>query len=248
MSDYTISLPVVTTLVSILTTAYTLQQNKKHHNEGVILHETQHKREIETMEDQHIKEMLATKQAFLLNRYVDIEQHFQQLNADLVVISKESERDMFDQRQQEMQTMVIAATVMLSNLITVLIQGTLSNLPDSASLNSTTVLLLNQPALTIDYVVDAYSIANAGSLAFLVVSIVLSVEIMIRSSSFMYRNSEDYMRQVKDSMNITKDLMRAVRNLQVRMIDDHINITLLYLRFQNLHGPAARRRSPCGTP
>jgi hypothetical protein len=54
--------------------------------------------------------------------FTSLEKHFQQLNADLIGSSKESERDMFDQRNQQFQTILLASSVMFSALSTVIIQ------------------------------------------------------------------------------------------------------------------------------
>jgi hypothetical protein len=55
--------------------------------------------------------------------FTDMERHFQQLDSDLLSSTKESERDMYDQRNQQCQTIIIAATIMLSALVCVCIEG-----------------------------------------------------------------------------------------------------------------------------
>lgn len=49
-----------------------------------------HEKEMKLMREQHSKEENLSKQIYLVEKFTEIEQHFQQLNADLLTVSKES--------------------------------------------------------------------------------------------------------------------------------------------------------------
>lgn len=49
-----------------------------------------HNLEMKLMKDHHAKEESLAKQIYLVEKFTEIEQHFQQLNADLLTVSKES--------------------------------------------------------------------------------------------------------------------------------------------------------------
>ena len=49
-----------------------------------------HNIEIKLMKEHHAKEENLAKQIYLVEKFTEIEQHFQQLNADLLTVSKES--------------------------------------------------------------------------------------------------------------------------------------------------------------
>ena len=49
-----------------------------------------HNIEMQMMKDHHLKEENLAKQIYLVEKFTEIEQHFQQLNADLLTVSKES--------------------------------------------------------------------------------------------------------------------------------------------------------------
>ena len=76
---------------------------------------------------QHQVSLRTTKETYLLELFHNLEQHFQQLNADLIASTRESERDMFDQRNQAFQTIILSSSVMFSALSTVIVQGYLDS-------------------------------------------------------------------------------------------------------------------------
>lgn len=49
-----------------------------------------HQHEINLMKKHHATEENLSKRIYLVEKYTEIEQHFQQLNADLLTVSKES--------------------------------------------------------------------------------------------------------------------------------------------------------------
>jgi hypothetical protein len=75
-----------------------LYQSKNLHEKEKKLCERRHHESVKIAEEQHRKELRVAKQTYLMAAFTSLEQHFQQLNADLISSSKESENDMFDQR------------------------------------------------------------------------------------------------------------------------------------------------------
>lgn len=49
-----------------------------------------HETEMNLMRSHHAKEEILSKKIYLVEKFTEIEQHFQQLNADLLTVSKES--------------------------------------------------------------------------------------------------------------------------------------------------------------
>ena len=122
----------------------------------------------------------------------DLEKHFQQLNADLINNARESESDMFDQRNQSFQTIILSSSVMFSSLATVIIQGFL---PSNANY-----------ALYI-----SYALTCALSFMFLFLSIVLCIEVVLRASRFMYYRAQAHSDQLKKSIGATREMLSGIR-------------------------------------
>lgn len=141
----------------------------------------------------HEKSLKISKQTYLMAAFSSLEKHFQQLTADLINSSRESENDMFDQRNQSFQTIILSASVMFSSLATVIIQGFL---PDHAD--------------TFLYV--AYAFTCSFSFLFLFLSIVLCIEVILRASSFMYKRANQHTLQLKESIKKAKEMMDEIRS------------------------------------
>eukprot|EP00596_Hydrurales_sp_CCMP1899_P002271 CAMPEP_0119041198 /NCGR_PEP_ID=MMETSP1177-20130426/11384_1 /TAXON_ID=2985 /ORGANISM="Ochromonas sp, Strain CCMP1899" /LENGTH=507 /DNA_ID=CAMNT_0007007049 /DNA_START=70 /DNA_END=1593 /DNA_ORIENTATION=- len=173
-------------------TAINIIQSQSMHD-----HETAHakKRHEESMalaQMQHEKDLKIAKQTYLMAAFTSLEQHFQQLNADLISSSKESESDMFDQRNQSFQTVILSASVMFSSLSTVIIQGFL---PTNAD----------------EFLFVSYALTSALSFAFLFLSIVLCIEVILRASSFMYNRARKQTTQLREAIQKTKLMMKRIR-------------------------------------
>lgn len=141
---------------------------------------------------QHAKDLQTLKQTYLLQLFNNLEQHFQQLNADLISSSRESERDMFDQRNQGFQTLILASSVMFSALSTIIVEG-----------------YLEENASEIFFV--AYALTSALSFAFLFLCMVLCMEIVMRSSKFMYNRADEHSEQLTKAIKITQKMMKEIR-------------------------------------
>ena len=111
--------------------------------------------------------MEVVKQTYLLQLFSDLEQHFHQLNADLIASTREGERDMYDQRNQGLQTIILASSVMFAALSTLLVEG---ELPGNAS----------------EFMYVGFALFAGLSFSLLFLCIVISIEVTMRSSKFMY--------------------------------------------------------------
>ena len=142
--------------------------------------------------DQHDHDLLLLKKTFLSDAYMNLEQHFQQLNADLINSCGENERDMFDQRNQQYQTIILSSSVMFSALSTVIIQGFLP--PTSGS----TAFIL-------------YALSSSISLGSLFLCIIICIEIVHRASKFMYRRANNQTLQLRDALALSNSMLEEMR-------------------------------------
>jgi len=150
----------------------------------------------------HEENLRIIKQAYLIESIVSLEQHFQQLNADLSHNAKESERDMFDQRNQQYQTIILSSSVMFAALSTVIIQGIL---PNGAS----------------SFICIAYALTTSLSFAFLFLCIVLCIEIVSRASQFMYKRSIKHTDNLKRAVDTTENAIKNMRQNQKKSKQDN---------------------------
>ena len=67
----------------------------KLHQEREKLETDNHDIEMKLMKDHHLQEENLAKQIYLVEKFTEIEQHFQQLNSDLLTVSKESGKNIF---------------------------------------------------------------------------------------------------------------------------------------------------------
>eukprot|EP01041_Mallomonas_annulata_P002558 gene2558-4994_t len=155
---------------------------KQHHKEEMDLSAKQHSVEIEIAKETHIREMNTA-----------LESHFQQLNTDLMNATREAERDMYDQRNAEFQTLILCSTVMFTALSTVIIQGQL-------------------PLGIDDFVYIFMATVSGFSFALLFLCIVLCTKIVLRSTLFMYRRANNQTKRVYGLIEKTIFLMKHVRD------------------------------------
>lgn len=106
---------------------------------------------------------------------------------------------MFDQRNQQFSTILLATTIMLSALVCCLAQGVL---PDGHSLSK--------------FIYNLYSVATSLSVAFLFVCLVFCIEVMWRASEFMYKRSKLHTGYLAKAIKKTKDMMSAIRGVKAR--------------------------------
>jgi hypothetical protein len=174
-------------------TIYSIGQARQLHDEQLKQSKMHHEIEMDLAIKQHKKNLVETKRVYLLELFTNLEQHFQQLNADLISSGKEAERDMFDQRNQNFQTIILASSVMFTALSTVIIDGAL-------------------PTQTSEALIVAFSLTSALSFAFLFLSMVICMELVMRASSFMYRRARNHTDQLRQAIKDTKAMMEELRN------------------------------------
>lgn len=151
---------------------------KQMHKEDLDLAHKLHKEDMEKSRRMHDadmevakRDMFLNKQTHLMSTFNELEMHFAQLDADVVNATKESERDMYDQRNQQMQTLIVSSSVMVTALTTLLIQGIL-------------------PDTTDPYNKIVYGITCGLSYSFLFSSVVLCIETLRLASGFMVRRAK----------------------------------------------------------
>eukprot|EP01038_Epipyxis_sp_PR26KG_P009948 gene9948-13381_t len=157
------------------------------------------KRHIEAMNisSQHFKEeTLLSKRTYLMESFHTLEQHFQQLNADLMASGHESERDMFDQRNLTFQTIIVTSSVMFASITTVISQG-----------------VIDQKASEVLFIL--YSFFSSISLGFLCLSMTINFEVILRCSHFMYLRAKAHAALLKKAINDTSVMIETMRSLRV---------------------------------
>jgi len=130
-----------------------------------------HEKEVAMNVDLYRRDVQLAKQQHLMATIADIELNLAQMQADRHNAMKESVRDMFDQRNQQLQTIIVASSLMMTGCITLLITGVL---PDG-----------NAEELTI-----AFALMTGSSFACLFVAIVLCIETLRLASRFMYNRAK----------------------------------------------------------
>jgi hypothetical protein len=99
---------------------------------------------------------------------------------------------MFDQRNQQFQTIILSSSVMFSALSTVIIQG-----PLNPSASSNLVIL--------------YSFSSSMSFALLFMSIVLCIETISRASKFMYARARKQTLNLKNAIVMSQNAIIKLR-------------------------------------
>lgn len=134
-----------------------------------------------------------SKRTFLINTIQNTLQHFQQLNSDLINSTKECERDMIEVKSQRFQSIILAASVMFGALCSAIVDG---NLPSNAH----------------RYFVLFYAITTTLSFSFLFLSVVLSIELVIRVYRFMYEISKNQTKNVNDAIEQSKNIIDSFKD------------------------------------
>ena len=109
--------------------AASLLDDRKSHKEQLEFTRKQHEREMNIAQKNYIDEMNFEKEAQFKQHLSDSERQLVQLNLDLVNAYKEGERDIFDQRNQQLNTIILSASIMIAASITLLIEGKGSSSP-----------------------------------------------------------------------------------------------------------------------
>mmetsp|Transcript_16060 Transcript_16060/g.22542 ORF Transcript_16060/g.22542 Transcript_16060/m.22542 type:complete len:524 (+) Transcript_16060:131-1702(+) len=188
-----VNLETMLNMASLGVALFTTRQEKKHHLEAKKMEENHHRialdlerkqmaldlRSVKADKKRHAESVKLTgdlhKQTIKLEQKLHqvslcaaLEQHLQDITSDLIVAGKEADRDMWDQRNAQYQTLLLAATVMFAAGMAVIVEG---ELPD----DSNTVVIIG------------YSASVGMAFAFLFVSIILCIKTVVAMSRFMYR-------------------------------------------------------------
>jgi hypothetical protein len=178
--------------LSILVSAFGLYQQNRLHKTELEKAWERHDHATKVSESLLSRSLTETKRYYLLELYNNLEQHFQQLNADLIASCKEAERDMFDQRNQSLQTIILSSSVMFGALSTAIVNGTL--IEGSSS-----------------FIVWGFGTCSALSFGALFLSIVLCIETVMRASLFMYKRAQLYTNLLQKAIEGTRDIMGDMR-------------------------------------
>ena len=135
----------------------------------------------------HAIETSLAKSQHIIETKMDIEQQNLQLDADLINATKESERDMYDSRNQQLQTIIVASSVMFAALSTVIIQGVLPQGTTSTYL----------------WVTVTMGVSGGLSFTMLFLSIVYCVEILMKASKFMIKRASSHKGIIREYFLLT---------------------------------------------
>ena len=143
----------------------------RQHAESLELAKKQHWDDITQAKTAHKRDITLSKKTHLMSTFAEMEIHFAQLDADLTNATKEAERDMYDQYNQQLQTLILASSVMIAALTTLLIQGIIPQGSDY-------------------YLVIFFGTTCGLSFALLFSSVVLCIETLRLASKFMVKRAK----------------------------------------------------------
>lgn len=185
----------ITSIGNVVAAGVGLLQADVNYKQALEQENSQHRTNLETMQQQFDDELEAAKKSYLVATYNDIERYFQELNENLINSTLDAERGMIDQRNQQFQTILIAATMMFASTISVLYQGSLQ-------------------AQTSSWIEIAYALSIALSLVLLLITITLCTLIIKDVTSFMLTRSKHNMRHLTEAMRDTKRMKDKLRDLR----------------------------------
>lgn len=184
-----------------------------------------HHKEMQHAEFMHKYELETSKKIYLWDASTQMEQHLQQLNADLINANREADRDMYEQRNSQFQTIIVSSTVMFAALCTVIIEGL--NLYLTTNLDLKPFIGVGQlPVDSSRFIELGMAVFAGSSFSMLFISIVLSLEIVFRTTRYMYERARSHnamlVRLVYDMKEVMDDLkeMRQLADVHDPMIID----------------------------
>eukprot|EP01038_Epipyxis_sp_PR26KG_P005926 gene5926-8173_t len=159
-----------------------------------------HKNSIEHANVHHESEKLLEYQTYLIATFTEFEQYCQELNENLVSSTRDAERDMADQRNQQYQTVLFAASVVLSALISVQIQGNLEPIKE---------VLLSY------WIEIIYSVSISFGILSLFVCIIFCIELTLKVNKFMYEKSSRNIKHLKTILDSTQNMIGKLKQFFV---------------------------------
>jgi len=223
LSNY-LTLDTVMSLASLGISMFTARQERRHHHENKEIERKHHKVVVEMEKRIHQEQMVINRKSVendskrhketvqlteelhsashQLERSLHqsqlcsaLEQHLQDITSDLIVAGKEADRDMWDQRNAQFQTLLLSATVMFAAGMAVIVEGELPEKSETA-------------------IIIGYSASVGMSFAFLFVSIILCIRIVVAMSSFMYRLTNHHQSVVTNLVLKASDVMAQLFAIQ----------------------------------
>lgn len=198
-----------------------LSSDHKHHEEAIRVEKENHEREKQHATSIHEKEVRMAKKLCIAERNTELKQHFQQLNADLINGNREAERDMYEQRNSQFQTIIVASTVMFGALCAVIIEG---QMPQQMTQEYELLIMCT----------------TGSSFSFLLICMVLSLQVILLSSRFMYVRASGHNRIVQDlvvdSFHTLHKMNDHLRDMEDESVDtnqmwmDHVKRVDQYMR------------------
>eukprot|EP00954_Amorphochlora_amoebiformis_P006727 525661-Amorphochlora_amoeboformis.AAC.1 len=179
-----------------------LDIDKKLHDEQMGLNKTaldmdkrRHEESVKLSEDLHQQSARLERSLHQVQLCAALEQHLQDITSDLVVAGKEADRDMWDQRNAQYQTLLLSATVMFAAGMALIVEGELP-------MDTNTGLIIG------------YAASVGMAFAFLFVSIILCIRIVVSMSAFMYSLTNHHQTVVTNLVLKAQDVMAELFALQ----------------------------------
>eukprot|EP01031_Cornospumella_fuschlensis_P025046 gene25046-30252_t len=177
---------------NFLASSVGILQNSTQYKTALEQEEQQHEEELRLMREQFAKERELARKAYLAATYNDVETYFQELNENLMNSTRDAERDMIDQRNQQFQTLLIASALVLTAVVSAIYEA---SLPTSTS-----------PVLT-----RCFVSAIAIALILLLITVSNSIVITHKVTRFMLTRSKQNMDHLKNAIKATKKMNNSIR-------------------------------------
>lgn len=116
-------------LAGVLSSFAGLFQSQTNSDESCKLEQDKFSKEKDLLNFQFRESLNLNRRTHLLSTYHNLQGYFQELNENLISSSRDAERDMLDSRNQHFQNIILASTIMLTALLSILYQG---ELPEEA--------------------------------------------------------------------------------------------------------------------
>lgn len=143
----------------------------------------------------------------------EMEQHLQDVTQQLREAQKESDRDLWEQRNTQYQTLMTIDALFLSGAFALVVEGQLPPGVTHRNFDFRYLPFLNR---TNTPVVPTYYATLAVGLGCLFVSILLSMALVERMSIFMVRRGSNYQTSLKQMRRIARDMMDHVHSTTIR--------------------------------
>ena len=210
------------TFVSSLLSSVAIWQSNRNHNVETLLSRTLHVEAQKVAQELHVKEMelavnqhlqevklaekmqhferLNERKYFLNEKVSELEQHFQELSANLISGNRESESDMHNNMSLQFQNIIVTAAVMFAALSSSTIEGLI-------------------PAESPTKAVYALAIFSGLGFSMFFICIVLGLKVVNMMTNFMYKRARDYNEILHKLIDRTKTLILHLNDLTKKLND-----------------------------